>query len=115
MFKQIIVTVVSMLFSYILTKQIVKKKFNKFYFVSDIVKYPIKSKLKKAIMSKFSEISLNNIVFYTTERINHNNYIYSIANDYYYLIEPGYYYYIKDSNDFSFGNNDLYIFYLKIK
>jgi hypothetical protein len=112
MFKQISILVISIFLSFIVTKQILKKKFNKFLFIPGIVKYPVKSaKLKKAKNIHFNKVNLNNIVFYTLEKVNHNNYIYDIENDYYYLIEPGYYYYIKDSTQFSFGVNDLNIFY----
>jgi len=115
MFKQISFLVISIFLSYIVTKQILKKKFNKFLFVQGIVKYPVKSpKLKKVNNAHFSKIHLNNIVFYTLEKVNHNNYIYDISNDYYYLIESGYYYYIKDQSQFSFGINDLNIFYIHL-
>ena len=74
MFKQVIITLLSTIFSYIITKQILKKKFNKFYFVPGIVKYPMKSKIKKAVSSKLSQIQFDEskgILFYTLEKVNH--------------------------------------------
>lgn len=116
MFKQISILIVSIFISYIVTKQLLKKKFNKFCFIPGIVKYSTKSaKIKKVKFSKFNDINLNNIVFYTNEKVNKKNYIYDIQNDYYYLIEPGYYYYIKNPNCFSFGENNLSIFYTHLK
>ena len=118
MFKQVIIMVLFIIISYLVTKIIYKKKFNKFYIIPSIVKYPLKikklQKLKNVIKIKLSDIKdLNNMVFYTNEKINHNNYIYDIINDYYYLIEPEYYYYIKESKNFEFHYSDnLYIHYL---
>jgi len=117
MFKQVIILLSSILFSYIFTRQIIKKKFNKFYFISGIVKYPIKSKLKNAISAKLFEIKdpSKSIIFYTNEKVNHANYIYDKEIDYYYLIEPGYYYYIQNQNNYFFSNDNLEIFYINLK
>ena len=115
MFKQISFLVFFIFLSYIVTKQLFKKKSSTFLFVPGIVKYKAKkTKLKKEVSSNFNTIDLQNVVFYTNEKVNHNNYIYDILNDYYYLIEPGYYYYIKDPSSFSFGVNDMTIFYINL-
>ena len=60
MFKQISILVISIFLSFIVTKQILKKKFNKFLFIPGIVKYPVKSaKLKKyAIILRLVQIAL---------------------------------------------------------
>jgi len=106
--------IVFIILSYLVTKQIFKKKV--IHFTSNVIKYKLKpGKLKKAIYSKLSDIGLDNTIFYTDEKINHTNYIYDIINEWYYLIEPGYYYYIKDSKNYSFNNKDIYIYYLKFK
>ena len=116
MFKQIIIMIIFIFISYFVTQKIYKGG-NKFYFCSDTIKYPLICKIKKSIPGSIIEIqNQNDIVFYTREKINYNNYIYDTINDYYYLIEPGYYYYIKNSiqNIIHFKDN-FNIFFLKIK
>ena len=50
------------------------KNYKRFYFISGIVKYELKCKIKNAIYTSFREIKdLDNIIFYTTEKINCNN------------------------------------------
>jgi hypothetical protein len=119
MFKQVFVMIFFTIVSYLTMDYILKKSLRRFYFINGIIKYPLNCKIKNAVYSNFSEIKdLDNFIFYTTEEINCNNYIYDYFNDYYYLIEPRYYYYInkKKSNGIilNFDVNS-FIFYLKIK
>ena len=117
MFKQIFVILFSSIISFFLTKYILKNNYKRFYFINGIIKYELKCKIKNAVYAPFSEIKqLDNIIFYTTEKINCENYIYDKSIDYYYLIEPGYYYYIKEKSNLILNSDNLsYIFYLKIK
>jgi len=116
MFKQFIVTVIFIFISYFVTKKIYKGS-NKFYFTESIIKYPLTCKIKKIIPGTIINVqNENNVVFYTKEKINHNNYIYNTETDYYYLIEPNYYYYIANSNKSIINFKDNFnIFFLKIK
>ena len=119
MFKQVFIMFFSTITSYLITDYILRKSLRRFYFINGIIKYPLNCKIKNAVYSNYLEIKdLDNFIFYTTEKINCNNYIYDYFSDYYYLIEPGYYYYInkKKSNGIilNFDVNS-FIFYLKIK
>jgi len=117
MFKQIFVILFSSIVSFYLMKIGLKKNYKRFYFISGIVKYELKCKIKNAVYAPFSEIKdFENIIFYTTEKINCDNYIYDKSIDYYYLIEPGYYYYIKEKSNLILNfNRSSFIFYLKLK
>ena len=117
MFKQISITIIFIFISYFTTKLILKKNYRKFYFINGIVKYPLKCKIKNATKIKFCDLKEKyNIIFYTTEKTNYQNYIYDKLNDYYYLIEPDYYYYIKNEIDYELNFNlNEFIFYIKLK
>jgi hypothetical protein len=109
--------VIFIIVSYLVTKYILRKNYRRFYFINGIIKYPLTCKIKNAIYTPISQIKdLNNIIFYTKDKANSENYIYDKIMDYYYLIEPGYYYYIKNkkSIDLNFNSNS-YIFLLKLK
>ena len=116
MFKQIFVILFSSIVSFFSMKYFLKKNYKRFYFIQGIVKYELKCKIKNAIYAPFCEIkNINNIIFYTTEKINCNNYIYDTLNNYYYLIEPGFYYYIKERSNLILNfDSSSFIFYLKI-
>ena len=117
MFKQINIMFIFTFISYFLTKYILKKNYRRFYFINGIIKYPLKCKIKNAINISFLDLKeLENVIFYTKDKINCNNYIYDILNDYYYLIEPGYYYYIKNKDNIKLKlENYTTIFYIKVK
>ena len=117
MFKQIAIMIIFIIISYLTTKYILKSNYSRFYFINGIIKYPLTCKIKNAIYTPISKIKdMDNIIFYTKEKINTDNYIYDIQNDYYYLIEPGYYYYIKNNLNIKLNFNlNSYIFLLKIK
>ena len=86
MFKQIFVMIFFTIGSYLTMDYILKKSLRRFYFINGIVKYTLNCKIKNAVYSNFSEIKdLDNFIFYTTEKVNCNNYIYDFQNDYYYL------------------------------
>jgi len=109
--------IVFTIISYLITKYILRTNYRRFYFINGIIKYPLNCKIKNAIYTPISDIKdMDNIIFYTKEKVNIDNYIYDIQNDYYYLIEPGYYYYIKYNSSIILNfNSNSYIFLLKIK
>jgi hypothetical protein len=117
MFKQFALMIIFIVFSYLVTKYILRKNYRRFYFINGIIKYPLTCKIKNSSYTKLSEIKdLNNIIFYTKEKLNIENYIYDKNSDYYYLIEPGYYYYIKNKENIDLHfNSNSYIFLLKLK
>jgi hypothetical protein len=117
MLKQVLVTVISSIISYLFTDYILRKNYRRFYFINGIVKYPLKCTIKNAMYLPFKELTdKTNFIFYSKQPLNCENYIYDKQADYYYIIEPGYYYYINDPEKFVLnGNDNSFIYYLKVK
>jgi len=117
MLKQVLVMAISSIISYLITNYILRKNYKRFYFINGIVKYPLKCTIKNASYIPFNELNNKiNFIFYSKQKANCENYIYDKRLDYYYVIEPGYYYYINDQENYILnGNDNSFVYYLKVK
>jgi hypothetical protein len=88
MFVQFFILFISTIVSYLLLGYLLKRNYRRFYFINGIVKYYLNCTIKNAVYTHVSSLSdLDNYIFYSTEQINCENYIYDKNLDHYYLIE----------------------------